>query len=68
MLPRPRASFYGLGGALTWLGNNGFYTDAVGRVTWHDSSLSASGMANSPTTSMRLAIWRVGYGAPAPWR
>jgi outer membrane autotransporter protein len=35
---------YGLGGALTWLGTNGFYTDAVGQVTWYDSSLSASGI------------------------
>jgi fibronectin-binding autotransporter adhesin len=35
---------YGLGGALTWLGTNGFYSDAVGQITWYDSNLSASGI------------------------
>ncbi|MGJ4860742.1 autotransporter outer membrane beta-barrel domain-containing protein [Labrys sp. La1] len=31
---------YGLGANLTWLGNNGFYADAIAQFTWYDSSLS----------------------------
>ncbi|QKJ94345.1 autotransporter outer membrane beta-barrel domain-containing protein [Agrobacterium pusense] len=30
---------YGFGGTLTWYGNNGFYLDAQGQVTWYDSNL-----------------------------
>ncbi|MDZ5453453.1 autotransporter outer membrane beta-barrel domain-containing protein [Labrys sp. ZIDIC5] len=31
---------YGIGANLTWLGNNGFYADAIAQFTWYDSSLS----------------------------
>lgn len=34
---------YGLGGTLTWYGENGFYLDAQGQVTWYDSDLSFDG-------------------------
>jgi outer membrane autotransporter protein len=33
---------FGLGGALTWYGNEGFYLDAQGKLNWFDSTLSAS--------------------------
>lgn len=36
------ATGYGLGAALTWYGNNGFYVDAQAQVTWFDSDLSSS--------------------------
>lgn len=31
---------YGIGGNLTWLGNDGFYADSVVQLTWYDSNLS----------------------------
>ncbi|CAM5772262.1 hypothetical protein LMIY3S_03785 [Labrys miyagiensis] len=31
---------YGAGVNATWLGNDGFYADAIGQLTWYDSSLS----------------------------
>ena len=31
----------GLGGTLTWYGNQGFYLDAQGKLNWFDSTLSA---------------------------
>ncbi|MFG1279434.1 autotransporter outer membrane beta-barrel domain-containing protein [Xanthobacter autotrophicus] len=37
---------YGLGGSLTWFGNNGFYVDGVGQYTWFDSDLSASDLGS----------------------
>lgn len=35
---------YGIGGTLTWFGNDGLYVDGVGQYTWFSSDLSASGM------------------------
>lgn len=32
---------FGLGGALTWYGKEGFYFDAQGKLNWFDSTLSA---------------------------
>lgn len=32
---------YGLGGTLTWYGNNGFYVDGTVQATWYSSDLSA---------------------------
>ncbi len=34
---------YGLGGSLTWYGENGFYLDAQGQVTWYKSDLDFDG-------------------------
>jgi fibronectin-binding autotransporter adhesin len=33
---------FGLGGTLTWYGNEGFYLDAQGKLNWFDSTLSAN--------------------------
>lgn len=33
---------YGLGGTLTWYGENGFYLDGQGQVTWYMSDLSSA--------------------------
>ncbi|GGC09590.1 autotransporter [Oxalicibacterium flavum] len=41
---------YGLGGTLTWYGNNGFYVDGTAQATWYSSDLSAhpvGSLANS---------------------
>ncbi len=41
---------YGLGGTLTWYGNNGFYVDGTTQVTWYSSDLSThstGGLENS---------------------
>ncbi len=32
---------YGIGGTLTWYGNNGIYVDAQARTTWYDSDLKS---------------------------
>jgi outer membrane autotransporter protein len=32
---------YGFGGNLTWYGENGFYLDGQGQVSWYDSDLSS---------------------------
>ncbi|HWV17987.1 MAG TPA: autotransporter outer membrane beta-barrel domain-containing protein [Rhodocyclaceae bacterium] len=32
---------YGVGGTLTWYGENGFYADGLAQATWYDSDLSA---------------------------
>jgi outer membrane autotransporter protein len=44
---------YGLGGTLTWYGENGFYADALTQATWYDSGLmtSAEGAAALATGS-----------------
>lgn len=34
---------YGLGGTLTWYGENGFYIDSQAQVTWYDSDLLFDG-------------------------
>nr|WP_181377281.1 autotransporter outer membrane beta-barrel domain-containing protein [Ochrobactrum sp. LM19]AJW29930.1 outer membrane autotransporter barrel domain-containing protein [Ochrobactrum sp. LM19] len=39
-------SGYGFGGTLTWYGNNGFYLDAQGQVTWYDSDLYSDTLRN----------------------
>ncbi len=44
---RIRTDGYGLGGTLTWYGDNGFYIDAQGQATWYDSDLSFGGGDNS---------------------
>jgi fibronectin-binding autotransporter adhesin len=36
---------FGLGGTLTWYGNEGFYLDAQGKLNWFDSTLSADLLA-----------------------
>jgi len=33
---------YGVGGTLTWYGNNGFYVDGQGQATWYGSNLSSA--------------------------
>ncbi len=38
---------YGLGGSLTWYGNDGFYLDGQANLTWYDSGLSSSTAARS---------------------
>lgn len=35
---------YGLGGALTWYGANGFYLDGQGKVTWYKSDFESARM------------------------
>ena len=35
---------YGLGGTLTWYGENGFYLDGVAQATWYNSDLSTSAL------------------------
>lgn len=40
---------YGLGGTLTWYGNEGFYVDAQAHATWYDSDLSST-LANRGLT------------------
>ncbi|MFK0382786.1 autotransporter outer membrane beta-barrel domain-containing protein [Agrobacterium sp. NPDC090273] len=32
---------YGIGGTLTWYGNDGFYADAVSQATWYDTILKS---------------------------
>ncbi|MBZ9738665.1 autotransporter-associated beta strand repeat-containing protein [Mesorhizobium sp. CO1-1-4] len=41
-----QATGYGFGGTLTWYGDNGFYTDAQGEVTWYDSDLKSATLGN----------------------
>ena len=41
---------YGIGGTLTWYGENGFYADGTAQMTWYSSDLSAHpvrGLKNS---------------------
>jgi outer membrane autotransporter protein len=38
-----RTDGYGFGGTLTWYGDNGFYLDAQGQVTWYNSDLNSGG-------------------------
>ncbi|MNJ98643.1 Outer membrane protein IcsA autotransporter precursor [compost metagenome] len=33
---------YGIGGTLTWYGENGFYVDGTAQLTWYSSNLSAN--------------------------
>nr|WP_049831514.1 autotransporter outer membrane beta-barrel domain-containing protein [Janthinobacterium sp. Marseille] len=33
---------YGIGGTLTWYGENGFYVDGAAQLTWYSSNLSAN--------------------------
>ncbi|WP_246681601.1 autotransporter-associated beta strand repeat-containing protein [Mesorhizobium sp. B2-4-3] len=51
-----QATGYGFGGTLTWYGDNGFYTDAQGEVTWYDSDLK------SATLGADLAKGNNGFG------
>ncbi|WP_181181039.1 autotransporter-associated beta strand repeat-containing protein [Mesorhizobium sp. B2-4-3] len=51
-----QATGYGFGGTLTWYGDNGFYTDAQGEVTWYDSNLK------SATLGTDLAKGNNGFG------
>lgn len=41
---------FGLGGTLTWYGNEGFYLDAQGKLNWFDSTLSAD-LLDAPLVS-----------------
>ncbi len=43
---------YGGGATLTWYGNDGFYADAQGQVTWYDSDLKSS-LAGTMTNGNR---------------
>lgn len=47
---------YGVGGTLTWYGNNGSYVDARATVSWYDTDLRSS------TLSTRLADGNRGSG------
>ena len=40
-------SGYGVGGTLTWYGNNGFYIDGQAQVTWFDSDLDSDVLGNT---------------------
>ncbi|MDX8504215.1 autotransporter outer membrane beta-barrel domain-containing protein [Mesorhizobium captivum] len=40
---------YGLGGTLTWYGNNGLYVDAQGQLTWYDSDLHSATLSRTLT-------------------
>jgi outer membrane autotransporter protein len=37
---------YGVGGTLTWYGQNGFYLDGQAQATWYDSDLSSGALGN----------------------
>lgn len=47
---------YGLGATLTWHGNEGFYLDAQGKLTWFDSTL------NSETLGTTIVAGNGGFG------
>lgn len=36
-----KADGYGLGGTLTWYGNNGFYVDSVAQAMWYESDIDS---------------------------
>ncbi|MBB3146160.1 outer membrane autotransporter protein [Phyllobacterium trifolii] len=40
---------YGLGGTLTWYGQNGFYVDGQAQATWYDSDLTSDTLGTSLT-------------------
>ncbi|MFK4063040.1 autotransporter family protein [Brucella anthropi] len=44
-----RTDGYGFGGTLTWYGENGFYLDGQGQVTWYTSDLNSL-LANTSLT------------------
>nr|WP_278376381.1 autotransporter outer membrane beta-barrel domain-containing protein [Brucella anthropi] len=45
-----RTDGYGFGGTLTWYGENGFYLDGQGQVTWYTSDLNSL-LANTNLTN-----------------
>jgi fibronectin-binding autotransporter adhesin len=47
---------YGLGATLTWYGNEGFYLDAQGKLTWFDSTL------DSETLGTTIVSGNAGFG------
>ncbi|CAM5771049.1 hypothetical protein LMIY3S_03377 [Labrys miyagiensis] len=47
---------YGLGLNTTWLGNNGFYADAIGQFTWYQSNLSNKAGGDSQGWSSVLSL------------
>ncbi len=51
-----RTDGYGFGGTLTWYGENGFYLDGQGQVTWYTSDL------NSLLANTNLADGNDGFG------
>ncbi|WP_247870423.1 autotransporter outer membrane beta-barrel domain-containing protein [Ochrobactrum sp. CGA5] len=51
-----RTNGYGFGGTLTWYGENGFYLDSQGQVTWYRSDL------NSLLADMSLTDGNDGFG------
>lgn len=51
---------YGIGGTLTWYGEDGFYADGVAQATWYDSDLSAK-----PGHSLKNSNSGFGYALSA---
>ncbi|QRY70664.1 autotransporter outer membrane beta-barrel domain-containing protein (plasmid) [Ensifer sp. PDNC004] len=51
-----RTDGYGLGGALTWYGTDGFYIDSQASLTWYDSTLKSS------TAAIGLTAGNGGFG------
>ena len=47
---------YGIGGNLTWLGNNGLYVDGIGQFTFYDSNLSNKAGGNNHGWSSTLSL------------
>ncbi|WP_448955843.1 autotransporter family protein [Labrys neptuniae] len=47
---------YGIGGNLTWLGNNGFYADGIAQFIFYDSSLSNKAGDNNQGWSSVLSL------------
>ena len=51
---------YGLGGTLTWYGNDGFYVDAQAKVTWFDSDLPSDTLGKTSPRAMTASAMRLG--------
>uniref|UniRef100_UPI003340DAC6 autotransporter family protein n=1 Tax=Castellaniella defragrans TaxID=75697 RepID=UPI003340DAC6 len=52
---------YGLGGAVTWYGNSGFYLDGLAQVMWFRSDLSSSAAGGA----LKNDSWGMGYALSA---
>ncbi|MCB5205529.1 autotransporter outer membrane beta-barrel domain-containing protein [Neorhizobium sp. T786] len=53
------ATGYGIGGTLTWYGNNGVYVDGQAQLTWYDSNLTSRA---DDITQPRLVRGNDGFG------
>lgn len=54
---------YGVGGTLTWYGENGFYVDAAAQATWYSSNLSANSVHNLTNSNQAFGqAWSVESG------